>query len=65
VASLSAEIELLAVQLPDRKNRLAEPPEIDVPAVADAVDRPFARFGHSLGAWIAAAVAAVAAIARA
>jgi surfactin synthase thioesterase subunit len=51
-------VEVLAIQLPGRETRLLEPPfrRMDplVTAVADAVaaqlDKPFAVFGHSMGA---------------
>lgn len=50
----------LALTLPGRGPRLAEPPVVDLDALADAaaaamgegVDRPFSVFGHSLGAWL-------------
>lgn len=62
---LGPEDELVAVRLPGRENRIAEPP---LTAVADAVpgivaalaprlDRPLALFGHSLGASLAHATA--------
>jgi surfactin synthase thioesterase subunit/phosphopantetheinyl transferase len=46
------------VQLPGREARLAEPPDIDVAALARAIvarasGRPFALFGHSMGARLA------------
>jgi len=55
---LPSSIEVVAVQLPGRANRLAEPLLTDLPSVIDGVmselpallDRPFALFGHSLGA---------------
>ncbi len=59
---LPAEVELLAVQLPGRQNRRAEDPytawEPLVEALYDAVEgeldgRPFAFFGHSMGALLA------------
>ena len=57
---LPAWVELAAVQLPGRENRLAEPAYTSlaalVPALGEAVlrqlDRPYAVFGHSLGALI-------------
>ncbi|MDX2205385.1 MAG: alpha/beta fold hydrolase [Hyphomicrobiaceae bacterium] len=60
-AALPADIELAAVQLPGRANRLAEPPLASIPALVDALatslaphfDRPFAFFGHSMGAVLA------------
>jgi len=58
---LPADVELCAIQLPGRENRLAEPPYTrlaDLVAVLAeelrrSLDRPFALFGHSMGAWIA------------
>jgi len=58
---LASNIELCAVLLPGREIRLNEPPITDMrtllsalmPAVLDLMDRPFAFFGHSLGALIA------------
>lgn len=59
-AFLPTEIEVCAVQLPGRGQRITEPP-IDTlsrltPQLADALlpymDRPFAFFGHSMGALI-------------
>lgn len=60
-AGLPAEIEVCSVQLPGRENRLMEPPfsrmdplvEALAEALAGALDRPFALFGHSMGALIA------------
>lgn len=54
-------LDVVALQLPGRENRIAEPPISDmallVGPLADAVaavdDRPFAIFGHSMGARIA------------
>ena len=54
-------VEVCAVQLPGRENRIAEPPfrilaslvEAMVEALAPYFDVPFAFFGHSLGAKIA------------
>nr|WP_237535452.1 thioesterase domain-containing protein [Streptomyces sp. SID3343] len=54
-------VELRAVQLPGRQDRIAEPPVHDcatlVTGLADVVesrldDRPFAFFGHSMGALL-------------
>ncbi|MEM7417085.1 MAG: alpha/beta fold hydrolase [Gemmatimonadota bacterium] len=58
-------IEVSAVELPGRGWRLKDPPLDDLHALADltahaialAVDRPFALFGHSMGAWLALLVA--------
>jgi surfactin synthase thioesterase subunit len=55
---LPSSIELCAVQPPGREGRIVETPlgtvaEIvaaTLPAIADLLDRPFALFGHSLGA---------------
>lgn len=66
VAGLPAELELAAVQLPGRANRLDEAPIDRMPALVDALlaalrpefdDRPFAFFGHSMGAVLAAELA--------
>ena len=54
-------IEVAAVQLPGRANRLAEPPLTTIAAIVDALiasigpqlTQPFAFFGHSMGAVIA------------
>ena len=58
-------VEFYPVQLPGHGNRLGEPPltrlEDLVVAFAEAaeplLDRPFALFGHSFGAWLAHAAA--------
>ncbi len=58
-------IEVRAVQLPGRETRVREPPLAGmaaviaavVPAIRDLLDRPFALFGHSLGALVAFEVA--------
>lgn len=55
------EIEVCCIQLPGRENRLAEPlftrmeplVEAMAEALAPALDRPFALFGHSMGGLIA------------
>jgi medium-chain acyl-[acyl-carrier-protein] hydrolase len=57
---LPASVEVCAVQLPGREARLREPSYRDLPplveALADALpphlDKPFAFFGHSMGALI-------------
>jgi surfactin synthase thioesterase subunit len=59
------QVELIAVQLPGRGNRLREPPIASVPVLRDAIatellpylDRPYAFFGHSMGAVLALEVA--------
>src|SRR5580658_8558343 len=58
---LPAQVEVAAVQLPGREGRLREAPVPEmkrlVPLVADGLapspGRPFAFFGHSMGAAIA------------
>ncbi|MER5950467.1 alpha/beta fold hydrolase [Streptomyces sp. NPDC001904] len=60
-ASLPDDIEPWAIQLPGREDRLGTPP-LDrmgdvlnalVPAIIPYLDRPFAFFGHSMGALVA------------
>ncbi len=54
------QVEVWAVQLPGREDRFGEPPLTDlddvlndlVPAVLPLLDRPYAFFGHSLGALV-------------
>jgi surfactin synthase thioesterase subunit len=66
-ASLPEWVEVCAVQLPGRENRLFEPARTDVgellPDLAEAVremaDRPLAFFGHSMGALVAYELARV------
>jgi surfactin synthase thioesterase subunit len=52
-AAFGPRVEVVAVQLPGRENRIREPLELDPAAIAAAIasvaDRPFAIFGHSLG----------------
>jgi surfactin synthase thioesterase subunit len=56
-----SEIEVCPVQLPGRENRFSEPPATSMPSLVRALaaglrpflDRPFALFGHSLGALVA------------
>lgn len=63
--AVPAAVRLLAMQLPGRERRCAEPalstiPEIVAaagPAIAAAVRRPFVIFGHSGGALVAFALA--------
>ena len=58
---LPGEIEVCPVQIPGRESRLAEPPYIDsgslieeiALAMAVHVDKPYAIFGHSMGALLA------------
>ncbi len=62
---LPAAVELMAVQLPGRETRLREPPLRELTAAIAAVlpslraldDKPYAFFGHSMGAVIAWGVA--------
>ncbi len=59
--ALPSDLELCAVQMPGREGRLSEPPitrwDMAVERLAGALlpwmDRPFALFGHSLGAVLA------------
>ncbi|MGB3442379.1 MAG: thioesterase domain-containing protein [Actinophytocola sp.] len=52
-AAIGPDLEVRAVQLPGRENRIAEDPRFDVAELADAIlacaDRPYALYGHSLG----------------
>lgn len=52
-ASLGQDIEVAAVQLPGRENRITEDPDVDLAELAAAIhahaDRPYALYGHSLG----------------
>ena len=58
---LPAQVEVCAIQLPGRENRIKEAPLTDIESVIDALlpvmlpylDKPFAFFGHSLGALVA------------
>lgn len=67
VASLPAEVELCAIQLPGRANRLREPALKHLPELVSALvsalqphlDLPFAFFGHSMGAVVATEVVRV------
>lgn len=60
-SGLPQTVEVLAAQLPGRGNRLNEPPLTDLRKMIEAIsagiltylDRPFAFFGHSMGALIA------------
>lgn len=59
--ALAPEVEVIAVQLPGRESRLREAPVTDLvslargaaAAMAPLVDRPYALFGHSVGAIVA------------
>ena len=65
VERLPADIELCLVQLPGRETRMRESPYtvlddlVDdlVEAIDPLLDRPYALFGHSMGAWIGFALA--------
>ena len=58
---LPADIEVCAVQLPGRENRIREHPYTNLvegvqtllPNLLPSLDKPFALFGHSMGALIA------------
>jgi medium-chain acyl-[acyl-carrier-protein] hydrolase len=58
--SLPAAIDVCAVQLPGRENRIGEPLFTSLPLLIDSLahelapffDKPFAFFGHSMGAMI-------------
>lgn len=58
---LPAHVEICALQMPGRGARLREPPVRELPVLIDTLvpmlarntDRPFAFFGHSLGALVA------------
>ncbi|MDP9845614.1 thioesterase II family protein [Streptosporangium lutulentum] len=59
-SALAPGVEVVGIQLPGRENRIVEPAEIDLSelatAVADAAaadNRPYALYGHSLGARLA------------
>ena len=57
---LPASVEVWSVLLPGRERRISEPaflrmePLVDelFPVLLPFLDRPFAFFGHSLGAWV-------------
>jgi medium-chain acyl-[acyl-carrier-protein] hydrolase len=60
-SALSPSIEVCAVQIPGRENRIGEPIFTELPSLVDAIyeelsdwfDVPYAFFGHSMGAKIA------------
>ncbi|GAA2448376.1 alpha/beta fold hydrolase [Streptomyces pulveraceus] len=62
---LSPQVEVLAVQYPGRQDRRTEPAVTDLEALADRIaealgpwtDRPYALFGHSMGAVVGFEVA--------
>mgnify|MGYP001194202020 CR=1 FL=1 len=64
-AALAPDVEVLAVQYPGRQDRRHEPCLDSIPALTEALtgvlparlDRPFALFGHSMGASVAFEVA--------
>lgn len=64
-ADVPDDVEVCAVQLPGREGRLREAPFTQIPALVGSVvaalkthlDRPFALFGHSMGAIVAFEVA--------
>lgn len=66
-AGLPPALEVLAIQLPGRENRIREAPLTSIEAIVAAVlpeltpalDLPFAFFGHSMGSIIATDVARV------
>jgi surfactin synthase thioesterase subunit len=56
-AALGIDVELSALMLPGRERRYDEPavivPRLIAKAVAERIDRPYALFGHSMGARLA------------
>ncbi|MGH8077368.1 MAG: thioesterase II family protein, partial [Lysobacter sp.] len=64
-AALEPDVEVCAVQMPGRGSRVRERPMTSIPALVEQIaqviavqdDRPFAFFGHSLGALLAFEVA--------
>lgn len=63
--ALAPDVEALAVKLPGRESRIAEPAGIDPPVIAAAIASAleargmptYAFYGHSLGGWLAFEVA--------
>lgn len=57
VTQFGPEVGVVPVQLPGRESRGTEPPGFDVAEVTDVIlaraDRPFALYGHSMGAVLA------------
>jgi len=55
------DVEIVAIELPARRARIAEPPLLSITAIIDALapvierhlDLPYALFGHSMGAIVA------------
>jgi len=56
-ARMDGRVEVVAARLPGRESRICEPPAVSPQALADAVtatvDRPYAFYGHSMGARLA------------
>ena len=63
--SLPSDVELGAIELPGHGTRMAEPPLTRMTDLVEAIasdllphlDKPFAFFGHSMGAWVSFEVA--------
>nr|WP_290224520.1 alpha/beta fold hydrolase [Trichocoleus desertorum] len=63
--SLPSDVELGAIELPGHGTRMAEPLLTRMPELVEAIassllphlDKPFAFFGHSMGAWVSFEVA--------
>lgn len=62
IRAAAGRLDVYPVQLPGRANRLADPPLASIhtladrllPEIAPLTDRPYAMFGHSMGAVLAA-----------